>query len=323
MPIKEVDKIWMNGKFVDWANAKVHVLSHVLHYGSSFFEGIRCYATKQGPAVFRLDEHVKRFINSAKIFRAEIPYSYDEICDAILDTIKENNLEACYIRPIAYRGYDDIGVNPLNNPIDLAIAAYEWGSYLGKGAVENGIDVCVSSWRRSSPDSMPTMAKIGGAYMNSQLIKMEAIVNGYSEGIALDAQGYISEGSGENIFLVNDGIIFTPQISNAILPGVTRKSVIHLAKNLGYEVKEINIMREMLYISDEVFFAGTAAEITPVRSVDKTLIGKGSKGKITAQLQEAFFDIVKNANDKYSWLAFVDNEKKIYPLSSNLKAGKK
>jgi branched-chain amino acid aminotransferase len=323
MAIKEVDKIWMNGKFVDWANAKVHVLSHVLHYGSSFFEGIRCYATKQGPAVFRLDEHVKRFINSAKIFRAEIPYSYEEIYEAILDTIKVNNLEACYIRPIAYRGYDDIGVNPLNNPIDLAIAAYEWGSYLGKGAVENGIDVCVSSWRRSTPNSIPTMAKIGGAYMNSQLIKMEAIVNGYSEGIALDAQGFISEGSGENIFLVYEGIVFTPQISNAILPGVTRKSVIHLAKELGYEVKETNIMREMLYISDEVFFAGTAAEITPIRSVDKSIIGKGSKGKITAQLQEAFFDIVHNANDKYNWLTFIDNNRKIYPLSSNLKAGKK
>jgi branched-chain amino acid aminotransferase len=323
MAIKEVDKIWMNGKFVDWANAKVHVLSHVLHYGSSFFEGIRCYATKQGPAVFRLDEHIKRFINSAKIFRAEIPYSYEEIFDAILETIKVNNLESCYIRPIAYRGYDDIGVNPLNNPIDLAVAAYEWGSYLGKGAVENGIDVCVSSWRRSTPNSIPTMAKIGGAYMNSQLIKMEAIVNGYSEGIALDAQGYISEGSGENIFLVYEGIVFTPQISNAILPGVTRKSIIHLAKELGYEVKETNIMREMLYISDEVFFAGTAAEITPVRSVDKSIIGKGSKGKITGQLQEAFYDIVRNSNDKYNWLTYVDNNGKIYPLSSNLKAGKK
>lgn len=322
MAIKEVEKIWMNGKFVNWSDAKVHVLSHVIHYGSSFFEGIRCYATKSGSAVFRLDEHVKRLLNSAKIFRAEIPYSFDEIQEAIIETIKINNLDACYIRPIAYRGYDDIGVNPLNNPVDLTIAAYEWGSYLGKGAVDNGIDVCVSSWRRSAPNSIPTMSKIGGAYMNSQLIKMEAIVNGYSEGIALDTNGYISEGSGENIFLVYEGILFTPQISNAILPGVTRKSIIHLAKELGYEVKETNIMREMLYISDEIFFSGTAAEITPVRSVDKSIIGKGSKGKITSQLQEAFFDIVENANDKYGWLTFINNGQKIYPLSSNMKVGK-
>lgn len=322
MAIKEVDKIWMNGKFVDWADAKVHVLSHVIHYGSSFFEGIRCYATKRGPAVFRLDEHVKRLINSAKIFRAEIPYSYDEIFDAIIETIKINNLDACYIRPIAYRGYDDIGVNPLNNPVDLTIAAYEWGSYLGKGAADNGIDVCVSSWRRSAPNSMPTMSKIGGAYMNSQLIKMEALVNGYSEGIALDTNGYISEGSGENIFLVYEGIVFTPQISNSILPGVTRKSIIHLAKELGYEVKETNIMREMLYIADEAFFSGTAAEITPIRSVDKTIIGKGSKGRVTTQLQEAFFDIADNANDKYGWLTFINNGQKIYPLSSSMKVGK-
>ncbi len=315
MAIKEVDKIWMNGKFVKWNDAKIHVLSHVIHYGSSFFEGIRSYNTKQGPAVFRLDEHVKRLINSAKIFRAEIPYSFKQIHDAIIETIKINNLEACYIRPVAYRGYDDIGVNPLKNPVDLCIAAYEWGSYLGKGAIENGIDVCVSSWRRSAPNSTPTMSKIGGAYMNSQLIKMEAVVNGYSEGIALDANGFISEGSGENIFMVYEGIVFTPMIGNAILPGVTRKSVIHLAKEMGYEVKETNIMREMLYIADEIFFSGTAAEITPIRSVDKTIIGKGSPGKVTKQLQEAFFDVVENGNDKYGWLTFIDDEKKIIPLS--------
>ncbi len=322
MAIKEVDKIWMNGKFVDWADAKIHVLSHVIHYGSSFFEGIRSYKTKQGTAVFRLDEHVKRLINSAKIFRAEIPYSFEQIYDAIIETIKINNLEACYIRPIAYRGYDDIGVNPLNNPVDLTIAAYEWGSYLGKGAVENGIDVCVSSWRRSAPNSMPTMSKIGGAYMNSSLIKMEAVVNGFSEGIALDVNGYVSEGSGENIFMVYEGVVFTPQISNSILPGVTRKSIIHLAKELGYEVKEANIMREMLYIADEMFFSGTAAEITPIRSVDKTLIGKGSAGKVTKQLQEAFFDIVTNGNDRYGWLKFIDDEKKIIPLSPARKVSK-
>ncbi len=322
MPIKEADKIWMNGKFVNWDDAKIHILSHVIHYGSSFFEGIRSYKTKQGSAVFRLDDHIRRLINSAKIFRAEIPYSLEQIREGIIETIKVNNLDACYIRPIAYRGYDEIGVNPLNNPVDLTIAAYEWGSYLGKGAVENGIDVCVSSWRRSAPNSTPTMSKIGGAYMNSQLIKMEALVNGFSEGIALDAQGYVSEGSGENIFMVYEGIVFTPQISNAILPGVTRKSILHLAKEMGYEVKEADIMREMLYIADEIFLCGTAAEITPIRSVDKTIIGKGSPGKVTKQLQEAFFDIVENGNDKFGWLTFIDDEKKIIPISSRTTAEK-
>lgn len=322
MAIKEVEKIWMNGKFVNWNEAKIHILSHVIHYGSSFFEGIRSYKTKQGSAIFRLDEHVKRLINSAKIFRAEIPYSFEQIHDAIIETIKVNNLESCYIRPVAYRGYDDIGVNPLNNPVDLTIAAYEWGSYLGKGAIENGIDVCVSSWRRSAPNSTPTMSKIGGAYMNSQLIKMEALVNGYSEGIALDASGFVSEGSGENIFMVYEGIVFTPQISNAILPGVTRKSVIHLAREMGYEVKETNIMREMLYIADEIFFSGTAAEITPIRSVDKSIIGKGSPGKITKQLQDAFFEIVESGNDKHGWLTFIDDEKNIISLSTGKTAKK-
>jgi branched-chain amino acid aminotransferase len=310
MAIIEAEKIWMNGKLVKWNDAKIHILSHVIHYGSSFFEGIRSYKTKQGPAIFRLDEHVKRLINSAKIFRAEIPYSFGQIHEAIIETIKANKLEACYIRPVAYRGYNDIGVNPLNNPVDLTIAAYEWGSYLGKGAIENGIDVCVSSWRRSAPNSTPTMSKIGGAYMNSQLIKMEALANGYSEGIALDSSGFISEGSGENIFMVYEGILFTPQMSNAILPGVTRKSVIHIAKEMGYEVKETNIMREMLYIADEIFFSGTAAEITPIRSVDKIKIGEKTPGKVTKQLQNVFFDIVENGNDKYGWLTYINEKKK-------------
>src|SRR5437867_1518596 len=316
MPVKAVEKIWMNGKFVDWADAKIHVLTHVISYGSSFFEGIRCYKTPQGSAIFRLNDHIHRLINSAKMFRAEIPYSIDEIKQACIDTVSINDLEACYIRPIAYRGYDEVGVNPLNNPVDLSIAAYEWGSYLGKGAVQNGIDVCVSSWRRSAPNSIPTMSKIGGAYMNSQLIKMEALTNGFSEGIALDVNGFISEGSGENVFLVYEGRIFTPGFNNSILPGITRKSVIRMALDLGYEVKETNIMREMLYIADEMFFTGTAAEITPIRSVDKIIIGNGSPGKITKQLQAAFFDIVEKGNDKHNWLTFIDEMKKIYPLSS-------
>jgi branched-chain amino acid aminotransferase len=317
MPIKAVDKIWMNGKFVNWDDARIHVLSHVIHYGSSFFEGIRCYKTKAGSAIFRLDDHVKRLINSAKIFRAELPYSLEEINDAIIETIRVNNLEVCYIRPIAYRGYDDIGVNPLNNPVELTIAAYEWGSYLGKGAVDTGIDVCVSSWTRHAPNTTPAMAKIGGGYMNSQLMKMEALLDGYSEGIALDDTGRVSEGSGENLFLVHDNVLFTPSIANAILSGITRASVIRLAKEIGIEVKEMQIPREMLYLADEVFFTGTAAEITPIRSIDKIIVGKGIPGKITKELQTAFFDIVQNGNDKYRWLTFIDGEKKIFSLPSS------
>lgn len=316
MPVKAVEKIWMNGKLVNWNDAKIHVLSHVIHYGSSFFEGIRCYKTNRGRAIFRLDDHVKRLIRSARIFRTEIPYSHEDICDAIIETIRVNELESCYIRPIAYRGYEDLNVNPLKNPIDLAIAAYEWGAYLGKGAIESGIDVCVSSWNRNAPNTTPTLAKIGGAYMNSQLIKMEAIMNGYSEGIALDENGHIGEGSGENLFIVVDGVIYTPGLYNSILGGITRDSVIHLAKDAGYKVVETSIMREMVYMADEMFFTGTAAEITPIRSVDKTLIGKGIPGKITKQMQAAFFDVVSNANDKYNWLKFVDSQKKIIDLET-------
>lgn len=316
MAVKRVEKIWMNGKLINWDDAKVHVLSHVIHYGSSFFEGIRCYKTKNGPAVLRLGDHVKRLIHSARIFRAEIPYTYDEIFDAIIETIKTNELENCYIRPIAYRGYDDLNVNPLKNPVELTIAAYEWGSYLGQGAHESGIDVCVSSWRRSTPDTTPTMAKIGGAYMNSQLIKMEAIVNGYSEGIALDVNGYVGEGSGENLFVVQDNILYTPGIHNGILSGITRKSVMILAKDLGYEVKEGSLMREMLYMADELFFSGTAAEITPIRSVDKMIVGQGMPGKITKQLQEAFFDVVREGNDKYNWLTYINGKERILNLKN-------
>ncbi len=316
MAVKKVEKIWMNGKHVDWDDAKVHILSHVIHYGSSFFEGIRCYKTPHGPAVFRLGDHVKRLIYSAKIFRAEIPFSYEQIFDAIIDTIKINELENCYIRPIAYRGYDDLNVNPLKNPVELTIAAYEWGSYLGQGAHESGIDVCVSSWRRSTPDTTPTMAKIGGAYMNSQLIKMEAITNGFAEGIALDVNGYVGEGSGENLFLVHDNIIYTPGIHNGILSGITRKSVMRIARDLGYEIVDGNLMREMLYMADEMFFSGTAAEITPIRSVDKMNVGNGMPGRVTKELQAAFFDVVKQGNDKYGWLTYIDGKDRILPMKN-------
>ncbi len=305
MPIKKVEKIWMNGALVNWDDAKIHILSHVVHYGTSWFEGIRCYNTKEGPAIFRLDEHLRRLVDSAKIYRTEIPYSIAQLSEAIQQTIKSNGLKACYIRPVVYRGYGDIGVNPLGCPVDVAIAVWEWGAYLGAEALEKGIDVCVSSWRRPAPDTSPTMAKSGGNYLNSQLIKLEAIANGYVEGIALEANGTVSEGSGENIFLVRDDVIYTTPLSSAILPGVTRNSIMILAKEFGYQIIEMAIPREMLYISDEVFFTGTAAEITPIRSIDKIIIGNGHAGPITRNIQKAFFEIVHNGKDRFKWLTFV------------------
>ncbi len=305
MAVKKVEKIWMNGKLVNWDDAKIHVLSHVVHYGSSWFEGIRCYNTAKGSAVFRLDEHLRRLENSAKIYRAEIPYSRDEMKNGVLDTIRANKMKECYIRPVAFRGYGDVGVNPVNNPVDMAIAVWDWGKYLGHDALDEGIDVCVSSWRRPVPDTFPTMAKTGGNYMNSQLIKLEAMANGYAEGIALDGNGYISEGSGENIFIVHDGILLTTPIRSAILPGITRMTIIELAKEAGIEVREEAMLREILYLADEVFFVGTAAEITPIKSVDKIKVGNGKPGAITREMQERFFKVVKNGEDKHDWLTFV------------------
>lgn len=305
MAVKKVEKIWMNGKLVDWDDAKIHVLSHVVHYGTSWFEGIRCYDTARGTAVFRLDEHMQRLQNSAKIYRTEIPYSLEQLKEAALETIRANKMKSCYIRPIVYRGYGDVGVNPTNNPIDTAIAVWDWGQYLGAGAVEEGIDVCVSTWRRPIPDTFPTMAKTGGNYMNSQLIKQEALANGYKEGIALDGQGYISEGSGENIFVVYNGVLFTTPVRSAILPGITRLSIIDLAKDAGLDVREEVMLREILYLADEVFFAGTAAEITPVRSVDKIKVGSGKPGPVTREMQNRFFKVVKGGEDDHNWLTFV------------------
>jgi len=305
MPVKKVNKIWMNGTLVNWDDAKIHVLSHVVHYGSSWFEGIRCYDTKKGPAIFRADAHIRRLFDSAKIYRTEIPYTEAQITEAIKKTILANNLKACYIRPIVYRGYGDVGVNPMGCPVDVSVAVWEWGAYLGSEALEKGIDVCVSSWRRPAPDTSPTMAKAGGNYLNSQLIKLEAISNGYVEGIALDVNGTVSEGSGENIFVVRDNIIYTTPLGSSILPGITRASVITLANELGYKIIEMAIPREMLYIADEVFFSGTAAEITPIRSIDKIIIGAGHAGLVTKKLQEAFFKIIKSGKDKHNWLTFV------------------
>ncbi|MCD6098243.1 branched-chain amino acid transaminase [bacterium] len=307
MGFKKADKIWMNGEFVNWDDAKIHVLSHVVHYGSSVFEGIRCYNTKHGPAVFRLPEHTRRLFNSAKIYRMDIPYTQDEINRAVIETIKVNNLKECYIRPLVYRGYESLGVNPFNCPVDVAIAVWEWGRYLGPEALEQGVDVMVSSWARMAPNTFPAMAKAGANYMNSQLIKMEAIKNGYTEGIALDVTGYVSEGSGENLFVVRDGVLYTPPLGASVLAGITRDSVITIATELGYRVVEQIIPREMLYIADELFFTGSAAEITPIRSVDKITVGKGGRGPITEKLQEHLFDILKGeVEDKHNWLTRVE-----------------
>jgi len=306
MAFDESGKIWFNGNIVDWKDANLHVLSHVVHYGSSVFEGIRCYNTKNGPAVFRLQEHVKRLVNSGKIYRMDIPYSVEEISQAILEIIKINDLKKCYIRPVAFRGYGELGVYPLNCPVETVIAAWPWGKYLGEEAIEQGVEVGVSSWRRMAPDTMPNMAKAGSNYMNSQLAKMESIVNGYDEGIMLDYQGMVSEGSGENIFVVLDGVIYTPPISSSILSGLTRDAVITLAEEIGLEVRQEQIPREMLYISDEVFLTGTAAEVTPVRSIDKIPVGNGSRGEITKMLQNAFFAVVNcEDEDDHGWLTMV------------------
>jgi branched-chain amino acid aminotransferase len=273
-------KVWKNGEFVAWDDARIHVMSHVVNYGSSVFEGIRCYDTTKGSAVFRLTEHMQRLANSAKIYRMDSKFTRDEFCDATLELIRESGLDECYIRPVIFRGLDEdkpsFGVNPFNNPIESWIAAWQWGKYLGEEALETGIDVCVSSWTRITSNSLPTMAKAGANYMNSQLIKMEALLGGFSEGIALDDRGYVSEGSGENIFLVNNGKLITPPLGASVLPGITRDSVIKIAREMGIEVIETSIQRAALYLADELFFTGTAAEITPIRSVDRITVGPGN-----------------------------------------------
>ncbi len=299
-------KIWMNGALVDWADARIHVGSHVVHYGSGVFEGARCYDTARGPACFRLDAHIRRLYDSAKIYRMEYAMPRPEFEQAVLETIRANAFRACYIRPILYRGYDALGVNPFSCPVDAAILLWEWGRYLGPEALERGVDVRISSWTRSAPNTFPTLAKSSANYANSQLIKMEAIVEGYSEGIALDVNGQVSEGSGENVFLVRDDVIITPPLAASVLPGITRDSVITLARELGYEVREQPVPREMLYIADEVFFAGTAVEITPVRSIDKITIGAGKRGPVTEAVQSAFFGLIRGTSpDPRGWLTCV------------------
>ena len=300
MTIQTTANIWHNGKLIKWEDAKIHVMSHVVHYGSSVFEGIRCYT----PGVFRLPEHMARLIDSAKIYRMPLPYTADQLSAAVVDVIEANGVVPCYIRPIAFRGYGEMGVNPLKSPVEVYVANFPWGKYVPGNA---GADVCVSSWSRLAPNTMPSLAKAGANYMNSQLIRMEAEINGYSEGIALDTNGYLSEGSGENLFLVRGGVLYTTPLANSVLNGITRSSIITLARQLGIDVVEQALPRELLYICDEAFFTGTAAEVTHLRSVDRILVGDGTMGPVTKALHDEFFGIVNGTRpDRHNWLTPVN-----------------
>jgi branched-chain amino acid aminotransferase len=323
MAFSGTGKIWMNGSMVDWADAKIHVASHVVHYGSGVFEGARCYATPRGSACFRLDAHMRRLYDSARIYRMEPQRPIEALTDAVLDTIRTNGFKACYIRPIVYRGYHELGVNPFPCPVETAILTWEWGAYLGQDALEKGVDVRISSWNRAAPNTFPALAKSSANYANAQLIKMEAVAEGYSEGIALDTSGLLSEGSGQNLFVVRDGVLYTPPFTAAILPGITRNSVVTLARDLGFEVREENLPRELLYIADEAFFVGTAVEITPIRSVDKITIANGRRGPITEALQRAFFGLVNgDAPDRHGWLTYVYPGEPLQAAASGAVAGR-
>jgi branched-chain amino acid aminotransferase len=305
MAIDYYEKVWHNGKFIPWQDATLHVASHVVSYGTCLFEGIRCYETPQGPAIFRLKDHAQRLVDSCKIYRMELPYSAADLQQAMTDLVRTNRAQHAYIRPLIFRGLGDLGVNPLKNPIETYILCWRWGKYLGEDALKNGIDVCISSWNRIAPNTLPAMAKAAANYMNSQLIKMEAVVNGFVEGIALDRSGNVSEGSGENIFVIRNNRLLTPPLVSSILPGITRDSVITLAEEIGLPVSEQPLPREALYIADEVFFSGTAAEITPLRSIDRIVIGQGRPGPITRELQQRLLAIAQgHADDKYGWLTY-------------------
>ena len=305
MAIQKTEKIWHNGKLVPWDDAQLHVMSHVVNYGSSVFEGVRCYSLPKGPAIFRATEHMQRLLDSAKIYRIDVDYTRDELVSAVVDVVKNNGVWPCYIRPIILRGYGEAGVNPFNSPTEVYVCNYPWGKYLSNDT-EHGVDVCVSSWTRLAPNTLPAIAKSGANYMNSQLIKMEAIINGYVEGIALDTNGYVSEGSGENVFIVRKGTLQTAPLGNSVLPGITRDSVMQIARDLGIPVVEQVIPREMLYIADEAFFTGTAAEITAIRSVDKISVGKGVVGPVTRAVQKEFYAIIRGEKaDRFGWLTAV------------------
>jgi len=315
--VQPTEKIWYNGRLIPWNDAKIHVLSHVVSYGSSVFEGVRCYQTERGPAIFRAQDHARRLIDSGKIYRMELPYSSKELTAAMVETVRENKQNDCYIRPIAMRGYGDMGLLPKNNPIETYIACYPWGKYLGEEALASGVDVCVSSWNRIAPNTLPALAKAGGNYMNSQLIRMEAAVNGYAEGIALDQAGYVSEGSGENLFLVRDGKLLTPPLGASVLPGITRDTIVKIAVQLGIPIVETIIPREMLYLADEVFFTGTAAEVTPIRSVDRIVVGAGHRGPITERIQRRYFEVVKGETaDEFNWLTLLTNVREREPVGA-------
>ncbi|HEY7661050.1 MAG TPA: branched-chain-amino-acid transaminase [Actinomycetota bacterium] len=308
MPITEVDKIWLDGELVDWWDAKIHVLSHAVHYGSGVFEGIRAYETDRGPAVWHLDEHLKRLFRSAKLYHLDIPFSAEAITEGMKDVIRANGLRACYIRPVAMRGYGEMGVNPLNAPVNVFIAVWPWGAYLGEDALEQGVRIKISSWRRNSQNSMPSSAKATGQYINGVLAKIESVKAGYDEAIMLNEHGYITDGSGENLFIVRDGQLVTPPIQAGCLDGITRACVIRIARDLGYEVREENLVRTDLYNADESFFTGTAAEITPIREIDDRVVGEGHRGPITKELQGAFFAATKGETDAYAgWLTYVDD----------------
>lgn len=306
MAIAKTEKIWMNGKWVAWDDAKIHVLSHVVHYASSVFEGIRAYDTPEGPAVFRLEEHMDRLMFSAKVYRMDMAFTRQQLRDACVDVVAVNQLKECYIRPLIYRGYETMGVNPFGSPVEVAIAAYPWGQYLGPDALTKGVAVKVSTWQRFAPNTLPAMAKASANYMNSQLMKMEAIIDKYEEGIALDTEGFVSEGSGQNVFAVLKGELITPPLHNSILAGITRDTVMTLAREMGYTVREMTMPREMLYAADELFYSGTAVEVSPIGSVDRIQVGSGSRGPITKALQDAFFATVHGQNPKHrDWLSFV------------------
>lgn len=307
MATTTAEYIWFNGKLVPWAEANVHVLSHAMHYGTSVFEGVRCYDTPNGPIVFRHKDHAQRLINSAKIYRFPIPYSVDELMEATRETLRSNKLTSAYIRPLGFVGNVGLGVcPPADTNMDVIIAAFPWGAYLGEEALENGVDAMISSWNRAAPNTTPTAAKAGGNYLSSLLVGGEARRNGYDEGIALSVDGYLSEGAGENIFVVKDGVLLTPPATSAILPGITRDSIMVIAREKGYEVKEVNIAREALYLADEIFMTGTAAEIVPVRSVDKIEVGSGKRGPITQELQADYFGLFNGTtDDKWGWLDYV------------------
>ena len=306
------DWIWHNGEFVPWESATVHVMSHVIHYGSSVFEGIRCYNTPDGPAIFRLPEHLRRLRDSAKVYRMEYEYSEEDLTTALQELILRNNLEECYIRPVVFRGYGTVGVNPSGSPVETYLVCWPWGTYLGEGALERGVDVCVSSWHRPAPNTLPAMAKAGGNYLSSQLIKMEAIANGYDEGIALAPSGVISEGSGQNLFIVRDGVLITPPLEGTLLQGITRDSVLTLAREMGIEVRQHAVPREALYMADELFFTGTAAEVTPIRSVDRIVVGEGRAGEMTLALQARLLDVAQGrVPDTHGWLTRVQERKEV------------